>query len=249
LTELTVYTVHSAGLSANSTGLLAKSAGIHRLCISLFTFSIKWISASFYQILSNLTDFFKNRQNRRSRFFSLFKHCIRLVLYFTSAPLANQLLVHRCTCGRELTAEMAQITRARWSTLPLRLWLLSSQLGGEVGAVSFSYQSNVTGFPLLLLLPQGWSHTLPSGSADPNDFDKISDKLLVAMKPTPVTQWSWPRQRPRLALPLCFPLPSRCAMQWSGGMVVDKTPVDFLSFPSILSDDFSLIDVTHININ
>jgi hypothetical protein len=59
-TEFTVhaeFTVHSAGLLTNSTG-------IRRLEILLFIFLIKWISVRFYQILPNLIDFFKNRQNR-----------------------------------------------------------------------------------------------------------------------------------------------------------------------------------------
>jgi hypothetical protein len=32
------------------------------------------------------------------------------------------------------------------------------------------------------------SHTLTSGSTNPDDFDKISDKLLFVMKPTLITQ-------------------------------------------------------------
>jgi hypothetical protein len=51
--------VHSAGLSVNSAGLSAKSAGIRRLEISLFIFSIKWISADFYRILPNSVGFFQ----------------------------------------------------------------------------------------------------------------------------------------------------------------------------------------------
>jgi hypothetical protein len=82
---------------------------------------------------------------------------------------------------------MAQITRARWSTLPLRLRLLSSsKLAGEVGAVPFGYQSNMTDRAPFLLCSS-------------NDF-----------------------------LCLAFIL-SRCVVQWSGGMVVDKMLVDFLS--------------------
>jgi hypothetical protein len=50
ITVHTDFTVHSTGLSANSTGLSAKSAGIHQLGISLFIFSIKWISPGFYRI-------------------------------------------------------------------------------------------------------------------------------------------------------------------------------------------------------
>jgi hypothetical protein len=44
------FTVHLANLSVNSTGLPAKSAGTRRLGISLFIFSIKWISVGFYRI-------------------------------------------------------------------------------------------------------------------------------------------------------------------------------------------------------
>jgi hypothetical protein len=60
-TCLTEFTVHSAGLSANS-------AGIHRL----------GISADFYQILPNSIDFFqKSTESEESIFFSVcrfFKH-------------------------------------------------------------------------------------------------------------------------------------------------------------------------------
>jgi hypothetical protein len=57
--EFTVHAefiIHLAGLSVNSAGLSAKSAGIHRLGISLFIFSIKWISVGFYRIFQKLTE-------------------------------------------------------------------------------------------------------------------------------------------------------------------------------------------------
>jgi hypothetical protein len=74
----TEFTVHSDGLSANSTGLSAKSDDIRWLGISLFIFSIKWISVGFYQILPNSTGFFlKADEIGGTRFFSVrwfFKH-------------------------------------------------------------------------------------------------------------------------------------------------------------------------------
>jgi hypothetical protein len=42
----------------NSAGLSANLAGIHRLGISLFIFSIKWISVGFYLILLDSANFF-----------------------------------------------------------------------------------------------------------------------------------------------------------------------------------------------
>jgi hypothetical protein len=70
------FTVHPAGLSANSAGLSTKSAGIYRLGISLFTFPINWISTDFYRIRPV---FLKTDGIGGGQFVSLrrfFKHCL-----------------------------------------------------------------------------------------------------------------------------------------------------------------------------